>query len=397
MTLSSKALASLAEADVEALLLAGVRESKTIEYKMSAPGGKDDDRREFLGDISSFANAEGGHILYGVAAQDGVPVSLIGISAADVDATLLRLESMAASGIDSRIPHLAFHPVPLASGRAVIISRIPSSPVAPHMARYQGWQRYFGRNAAGKYPLDAGEIRRIATAAAQATERLAEFHRERLRLIAQRDVPAALEDGPVIAIHVVSLPTWRGATTLDLEALERSDLLPLHTFGGFDRGVTYDGFLAQYPGGDRPKLSYLQVFRQGVLESVGLLRRATSDRVIPGDWYEQSVVRNLPHYTSNLENAGAGPPYVAGVALVAVQGFFVAPSDAWDAPRRAIDRDVLAPPVFEIDHAVQSLDEAAIALKSTFTMFWNAAGYERSPNYSDDGRGAWRPRTRFDY
>jgi hypothetical protein len=41
----------------------GVQEGKTLEYKRELPGGSDQDKREFLADVSSFANTEGGDII----------------------------------------------------------------------------------------------------------------------------------------------------------------------------------------------------------------------------------------------------------------------------------------------------------------------------------------------
>jgi predicted HTH transcriptional regulator len=77
--------------DLQALVDNGVREQRRIEFKLSV-GGSDDDKREFLGDVSSFANASGGDLLVGVDAEDGVATRLAGIPNADVDGEILRLE-----------------------------------------------------------------------------------------------------------------------------------------------------------------------------------------------------------------------------------------------------------------------------------------------------------------
>lgn len=46
-----------------------VPESRTLEYKRDLPDPKDrDSKREFLGDVTSFANAQGGDIVYGIEA-----------------------------------------------------------------------------------------------------------------------------------------------------------------------------------------------------------------------------------------------------------------------------------------------------------------------------------------
>jgi len=52
--------------DLEQLQSNAVLESKTIEYKKLLPTNSDADRKEFLADISSFANASGGDVIFGI-------------------------------------------------------------------------------------------------------------------------------------------------------------------------------------------------------------------------------------------------------------------------------------------------------------------------------------------
>lgn len=65
MLLFGKPLLSLLEADLLALVQDQAFEDKHLEYKLTLPGGSNDDKKEFLADVSSFANADGGIILYG--------------------------------------------------------------------------------------------------------------------------------------------------------------------------------------------------------------------------------------------------------------------------------------------------------------------------------------------
>ena len=41
-------------------------EGKTVDYKRDSYGSKDEDKKELLKDVSSFANSQGGDILIGV-------------------------------------------------------------------------------------------------------------------------------------------------------------------------------------------------------------------------------------------------------------------------------------------------------------------------------------------
>ncbi len=43
-----------------------VPEGRHLEYKETLPGDSERDKREFLADISAFANSAGGDLIYGV-------------------------------------------------------------------------------------------------------------------------------------------------------------------------------------------------------------------------------------------------------------------------------------------------------------------------------------------
>ena len=90
--------------NIDALLATGVPEGRTIEYKLALPDNADKDKKEFLADISSFANAAGGDLLYGVAAANGIPTAIPGLGVTNADAEIQRLDSMIQTGIDPRIP-----------------------------------------------------------------------------------------------------------------------------------------------------------------------------------------------------------------------------------------------------------------------------------------------------
>ncbi|MDH4241618.1 MAG: ATP-binding protein, partial [Phycisphaerae bacterium] len=52
--------------DIDALIAEQVSEAKQLEYKKELPGGTEREKVEFLSDVCSFANASGGHIIYGL-------------------------------------------------------------------------------------------------------------------------------------------------------------------------------------------------------------------------------------------------------------------------------------------------------------------------------------------
>ena len=61
-----KRFAQIDRSYIDDLILNGVSESINLDYKQDLILAKDDDKKEFLADVSSFANAAGGDLIYGI-------------------------------------------------------------------------------------------------------------------------------------------------------------------------------------------------------------------------------------------------------------------------------------------------------------------------------------------
>src|SRR6266436_4947839 len=108
------------EIDLAELIENQVSEGFLYEYKSQTYGGSDDDKREALKDVSSFANSAGGHIVIGMDEKQGVPTALEGVTI-DADKEILRLDSLFRNCIEPRIIGLRTRPIPLQSGRVAIL------------------------------------------------------------------------------------------------------------------------------------------------------------------------------------------------------------------------------------------------------------------------------------
>ena len=82
MTFRGKRLDQLEVADLQGLI-GSARESRTIDFKRDLPEQAPSDRKEFLADVSSFANSAGGHIIFGIREENGVPTELSGLAVDD--------------------------------------------------------------------------------------------------------------------------------------------------------------------------------------------------------------------------------------------------------------------------------------------------------------------------
>jgi hypothetical protein len=99
MALTDIPLTKITEADLHRLIAGAVSESLYIDYKATKSGGSpygnsDADHKEFLADISSFANAVGGDLVIGMAEKNGVPTGFSPFTN-HPDEELRRLDDMA--------------------------------------------------------------------------------------------------------------------------------------------------------------------------------------------------------------------------------------------------------------------------------------------------------------
>jgi len=90
-----KNLDQITEKDLQTLIDNSVLERKTIEYKQLLPSNSDSDKKEFLADVSSFANASGGDLIFGIVQnkETGVPEKLEGLDIKNPDQEVLRLDN----------------------------------------------------------------------------------------------------------------------------------------------------------------------------------------------------------------------------------------------------------------------------------------------------------------
>jgi len=196
VALSNKSVLSLTENDLLALIADKEPEGKTLDYKRDLVPIGDKEKKEFRYDVSSFANTQGGHLVFGMEEENGAPIKLVGLAGIDPDQEILLLEQMLRDGIRPPIIGVQSVPVPLSGGSVAIVIRIPKSWNPPHQVTYQNAFRFYGRNTNGKYQLDVDELRSVFSLSASAAERLKLFRIERIAKIVAGDTPFPWRTAP---------------------------------------------------------------------------------------------------------------------------------------------------------------------------------------------------------
>ena len=113
--------------DLEKLIISQVQENLNLDYKQSDALSKNSRAMSELSkDVSAFANSDGGTIIYGIAEQGHLPLT-VDNGVADTDVTREWIESVLHGNIAPRIEGLQIVQIPLNLGRSAYAVNIPKS------------------------------------------------------------------------------------------------------------------------------------------------------------------------------------------------------------------------------------------------------------------------------
>ena len=384
-----KNIDDIKEEDLQALKDNAVSERKTIEYKQSLPKDSDSDKKEFLADVSSFANASGGDIILGMAEdkKTGAPKSLDGLSIENPDQEILRLDSIIRDGIEPRIPSVTISPpINLSNSKVALVIRIPKSWSSPHRVKFKGHDKFYSRGSNGKYTLDVGELRIAFSLSGTMTERIRNFKLDRLAKVFANETPVPFYDNAKIALHLIPITSFNPAQAYDIGGVVSGSIkmVPIYCSGWNDR-YNLDGVLAYSWGKEKKSHSYVQLFRNGIIEAVegSLLEPQEEQLVIPSIAYERELISSLKEYLSVLKTLNVEPPIFIFLTLLGVKGFSLALKRGhYDNEGYKIDREILPLPEVVIDNYDVSAEKV---LQPCFDSIWNACGFPRDLYYDDKG------------
>lgn len=387
MPLTGKDVAQITEADLRTLIADREPESKTIEYKRDRPGSSDGEKKEFLYDVSSFANTSGGYLVLGIEEEHGIPVKLMGISGVDGDSEIVRLEQIIRDGLRPQMSGVQSKVVPLSSGAIAIVIHIPKSWNPPHQVTYQNAFRFYGRSTNAKYQLDVDELRSIFLRSENAAEKIRLFRIDRVARVASNEAPVGLEPGAKVITHIVPLSAFTTAHAVDLGAVYQDPTLVIRMMGAGGSPVyNLNGLVSASSAA--PASHYMQLFRNGSIEIVGSYSPESNARQsLPTTSFEREVITKIAMTKPIFQAIGAEPPIVILLTLLDMKGWHMGVSfggyySLFTLHGGVFDRS----PLFIPEMILENFDtDAATAARPLIDMVWNAAGWVGSPNYTPQG------------
>ena len=371
--------------DLKQLQSNAVSEGKTIEYKKLLPTNSYADRKEFLADISSFSNASGGDLIFGILEENGSPKSIDGLEIESVDEEIRKYENIIRDGIEPRII-FATRAVNVSGKKNIFIFRVNKSWVGPHRVIYEGHDKFYSRNSAGKYALDTNELKSAFNLSQTLTEQINKFKTERITQLISDNLPLLFYDGGKIVLHLIPLESFSPNYRIDLNPIinEPAKLKPIYA-SGWSYRINLEGVLS-YSGGRNDKShSYIQLYRNGIIEAVeGLMLSAEREKkYIPSVAYEIELIKSLREFLNLTKELGINMPIVIFLTLIGVNGY-----------EMAVDRMRFWGDYYKIDKDILQLPETLIEsyntepkdiLRPMFDLVWNACGFKRSYNFDEAG------------
>jgi len=415
------------------ILGADREEGKTIDYKkkfefacetsgkISWKGVNRASQYEFLRDISSFANTNGGVIFYGINAPQGIPIKINGLNIPKNAFELIEnhLDDLLRDHIEPPIT-VGYHHTSLENARQVYALIIPRSLTGPYQLVFEEGNKpihkeFWARSdAKKKYQLGVGQLRDAFRRSQALIDEVAQFKANRIKFASNGFAISKLpfNGNAMTLLHLIPIGAFdveRKQYDTNSVFREEKVLVPMFRTGnagflGSDPTIrsafNFDGVkkccFYKFPtkselDASERTVSYpytcAQLFTNGIVEAIERIKLNTEKHIqnqkrIDISSYEEGLINALRNYLETLQKLRVAPRIFLFLTLCGVKGYELGRSLSSTMLGGQIDRDTLEIAASPID--TYNIKPETI-LKPCFDSIWNACGYPESLNYDDDG------------
>jgi Putative DNA-binding domain len=378
----TRALSDVTLQEVQTLCDNRVLEGRFYDFKAVAIGSNERDKREFLADVTAFANAAGGDLILGVRENAGAADEICGIDLNDPDQEKQRLINLVRDGVEPRVSGLDTKWLPTSGTTGVMIIRVPRSWSAPHRVVYLKDMNFYVRNPAGKHPMSVDELRRAFVLSGSIADRMRAFREE--RLAASGSLPFVLQAGPRIAVLTVPMSALVDPLDLDIRVDQRPyEIVWPTTATSASYQYCLEGVVTMTPG---PKsASYSLMFRTGAVECVApILSHNPSRKTINFQLIEDTVFEAWQRFRIFAQAFAVEPPVLVLPTLISINDISLTTISVDEVPSSPSPVGVARlPEVFVSSDDISKSPE--LLFKKTLDVAANVFGLPRSPTYDAAG------------
>lgn len=373
--------------DIIRLVQNKVQENKSLDYKRELKLSQDKDKKEFLFDITSMSNTDGGCFIFGIeenkdekGQNTGTPEKIVGIHIENYDKLSQQIEDIVRGNTEPSISNIALNAL-VVEGQNILVVGVSKTLGLPTMVTFHESSKFYRRRNSGKYSVDVYELNQMFMQNQVLKESAEKFKLQRIEKVRAGKVFPNLETDTSFFIHIIPFG-FQNDLSLDLTHVENMDLSglmqPLYT-SGWDRMFNIDGYATWT--GKRPKItSYNQIFRNGIYEiyTAGMFVRENlpngeSQLRMFGNTFISEIIEKIKNGLTVLQKFQIEPPFIISISLLGVQDGVI-----YYGPRYT--RPFMTNEIYIPSTIITNLESDIYEkLKPCFDILWQCVSENQSP------------------
>ncbi len=367
-------------------------ESTRFDYKRELGDIRNERNKiSFLRDITSFANTDGGDLIFGIDEQDGI----VGIDETEVDARLLQIESIIRDNTDPPIPGVQIQFVPASNSKYLLVIRIPKSYIRPHRVSKNG-NDFYARGVSGNYPIKMPQLRNLFLTGDEVRKDISRLLSERVQAILSNDTFFDLDlSKGVFILHVIPIQSFDEDVMLSTAAMIQNKelLVPIaHRSGYLKEENNFEGLIRYSTSGSAVE-TYAQIFNSGIIECVNTWMLSVEGQWGPylhSDSFARGLFSGLDALIRYIKALGLNFPFVLHLELHGIKDIKL--STDFDnfqmlVYKNGLRNDSLRFPSIYLTDEIRTLNPKYFVRKTKIWMdlLWRAFGYSECASYTEMG------------
>lgn len=380
---------NLEEKDINRLIENQIQESKTLDYKKEINLQKDNDKKEFLYDVSAMYNTDGGCIIFGIEEEKdendqntGKPLRIVNLEVENFDKLSQQIEDILKNSTEPSISQISLKEIQSEKGKLLIIG-IPKGLGLPSMVTFKSSNKFYKRRNSGKFLVDTYELNQMFLQNQIIVEKIKDFRRKRIEEVISLDTIPNLDTETSFFIHIIPNNFEKQVIT-DFTKFEndlRKEMKPFsYTYNsGWNYMYNIDGYMTYSSSDDIRVISkYNQLFRDGTYEiysSKIFTNGFHKNMGFDGPLLIDNTIAHIEEALQVLKKLDIDAPFYVSFSFRNVKGKVMNRNGAYIIPE--FTKDNIDFPLIKVPSYDANIKEL---LKPNFDILWQIFGYAKSPH-----------------